>query len=300
MFKKYMHVERLGTDEVEGLLLGPVVVQPKIDGANGSIWCEWDAWLGTIKCATRNQEVTNDNEAMGLRDWLKSNDTTVTLMKLFNTKGHWRLYGEWLVAHSLKTYRADAWRKFYVFDVLDDDTEKFVPYDEYQPVLADCGLDYIPILALVDNPTIEVLQGLVERNTYLIEDGKGAGEGLVVKRYDFVNQYGRTVWGKIVRNEFKEKNLVAFGPVKLDGGTTDEIDFAQQYVTRARVEKAKLELEPWQSQKIPGLFGIVYHDLIAEELWDFLKTHKNKVTLDFKILQNRVTQQVKLVYPELF
>jgi len=300
MFKKYQHIERLLSDEVEGLLMGEVVVQPKIDGANGSIWCEWDGWLGTIKCATRNQEVTPDNEAMGLRDWVKSDEVAVALMKLFNVHHDWRLYGEWLFPHSLKTYRSDAWRKFYVFDVLDDETETFVPFSVYQPELSACGLDYIPVLALVTNPTVEVLQGLVDRNTYLIEDGKGVGEGLVIKRYDFRNKYGRTTWGKIVRNEFKEKNLAAFGPVKLNGGLTDELVFAQEYVTRARVEKARLELEPWQSKKIPGLFGIVYHDLITEELWDFLKDRKNKVTLDFKVLQGYVTTQVKVVYPELF
>ena len=34
--------------------------------------------------------------------------------------GH-TVYGEWLVPHSLRTYRHDTWRKFYVFDVFDGD-----------------------------------------------------------------------------------------------------------------------------------------------------------------------------------
>ena len=32
-----------------------------------------------------------------------------------------RFFGEWLVPHSLKTYREDAWRDFYIFDVMKDD-----------------------------------------------------------------------------------------------------------------------------------------------------------------------------------
>ena len=35
-----------------------------------------------------------------------------------------RLYGESLVPHSIKDYREDAWRKFYVFDVYDMENGK--------------------------------------------------------------------------------------------------------------------------------------------------------------------------------
>ena len=28
-----------------------------------------------------------------------------------------RLFGEWLIPHRLRTYRDDAWKRFYVFDV---------------------------------------------------------------------------------------------------------------------------------------------------------------------------------------
>ena len=39
-FKKYQHIERLGTLEVEGIELGTCYVFPKIDGTNGSnlVW----------------------------------------------------------------------------------------------------------------------------------------------------------------------------------------------------------------------------------------------------------------------
>ena len=36
-FVKYQHVERLGTDETEGILDGIVYVFYKIDGTNGSV-----------------------------------------------------------------------------------------------------------------------------------------------------------------------------------------------------------------------------------------------------------------------
>ena len=109
----------------------------------------------------------------------------------------WRLYGEFLVPHSLKTYEDDAWRKFYIFDVFDDTTETFIPYEEYQPVLEQYELDYIPVIATLKNATPEKLLDFLEKNVFLIRDGCGYGEGLVVKRYDYVNKYGRTTWAKV-------------------------------------------------------------------------------------------------------
>ena len=37
-FKKYQHVERYGTREVEGIEFGMCHIFPKIDGTNGSMW----------------------------------------------------------------------------------------------------------------------------------------------------------------------------------------------------------------------------------------------------------------------
>ena len=39
-FVKYQHVERLGTDKVNGILNGIVHVFPKIDGTNTSLWMD--------------------------------------------------------------------------------------------------------------------------------------------------------------------------------------------------------------------------------------------------------------------
>lgn len=295
MFKRYMHIERLGSDEVDGLLVGTVIVQPKIDGTNVSAWEE----DGYIRIASRNQLITPENEHMGFNDWAHSTTGKLLLTRLWREHPTWRLYGEWLTPHSLKTYRDEAWRRFYVFDVLDDATDRFVPYTEYQPVLEQAGFDYIPIMATVANANEDTLRALLERNTFLIRDGAGVGEGIVLKRYDFVNRYGRTVWAKIVRNEFKEKNLAAFGAPDVVC-IPDEVRFVQAYVTRPRVEKAIAAMQPWTSRRIPELFGRVYHELVTTELWDFLKTRKNKAKLDFSDLHHHMIAQIKAVYPELF
>ncbi len=37
-FQKYMHVERLGKEEVGGITNGKCYVSPKLDGTNGQIY----------------------------------------------------------------------------------------------------------------------------------------------------------------------------------------------------------------------------------------------------------------------
>lgn len=292
MFRKYMHIERVGQDEVDGLLIGKVIVQPKIDGSNCQVWNEAGIHIGS-----RNQEIVGDNDHMGFVDWVQQNDDL--LISWFAEHPAWRLYGEWLVRHTLKTYRESAWRRFYVFDVFDDESEQFVPYEQYQPELDRLGFDYIPVMATATNPTEEVLRRFVEQNTFLIDEGKGAGEGIVIKRYDFVNRFGRVVWGKLVRNDFKEKHLVAMGAPEVNLVPVESV-FVETYVTRARVEKEIARIEGWERRRIPELFGRVYYDIVTTELWDFIKGRKYKVTIDFNAMYQHTVGQIKAVYPELF
>jgi len=298
MFIKYMHIKRIGKTDVDGLLQGTCYVFPKIDGANASVW-QVD---GEIKAASRRHEVSLENDYAGFYAWLVSSEIGEHIKACLEAYPSWMLYGEWLVSHSLKTYRKDAWRRFYVFDVYDREAETFLSYDEYEPSMRQFVIDFIPVMEIVDNPTEAHLVGLLEKNTFLIEDGKGFGEGIVIKRYDFVNRYGRTTWAKLVRNEFKEKNAEVFGvpKVKMSGGL--ETKLAQQYVTPGRVEKivAKmLDAAPWTPRRIPELFSRVWHDVIEEEMWDIVKKHKNPI-VDFKQFYSAVVRQIKAARPELF
>ena len=108
--------------------------------------------------------------------------------------------------HTLKTYSDDAWRKFYVFDVTRDilmDGEVSLRYEIYKPLLENYNIDYIPPICKIENPTYERMIELLDKNTYLIKDGAGTGEGIVIKNYDYRNKFGRQTWAKIVRNDLK-------------------------------------------------------------------------------------------------
>lgn len=293
-FKKYQHVERFGTKEVEGIQVGTCHVFPKIDGTNASIWLGDN---GEICGGSRNRQISLEKDNQGFMAWLVEQDNIKEFFKEFP---HVRLFGEWLVPHSLKTYRDDAWRNFYCFDVMLND--EYVPYDLYVSSLEKHGIEYIAPLGIVKDGDYESFNHFLDMNNYLIEDGRGAGEGIVIKNYDFKNRYGRTKWAKMVTSKFKEKHSKEMG-APVHENKPVERDIVATYVTPGRVEKIfqkiKNECDGWRSEYIPRLLQTVYYDLITEESWNFVKDHKNP-TINFKTLKHMTIEQIKEHKPGLF
>ena len=298
-FKRYQHIERFGTTEVEGIEIGTCYVFPKIDGTNSSVWLN----NGVIEGGSRNRALTVENDNAGFYAAALADERIRKYLEKHPTH---RLFGEWLVPHSLKTYRDDAWRKFYIFDVcVDADNEtglEYLPYEIYKPLLDEFGLDYLAPLKVIKNGTLEDFLWCCENNDCLIKDGAGAGEGVVIKNYDFYNKYRRQTWAKIVRSELKEKHRKEMGAPVKDNRLVEE-DIVENYVTRAFVEKEwakiKTENDGWTSKMIPQLLGRVFHELICEEIWNILKEFKNP-TVNFKILNTFTITKIKKVMPEIF
>ncbi len=205
--------------------------------------------------------------------------------------------------HSLKTYREDAWRKFYVFDVYSDISESYLPYDEYQPLLDVFDIDYIPPLCVMNNATYENLLVEIDNNKFLIREGMGCGEGIVIKNYNYQNKYGRTTWAKIITNVFKEKHTKEMGATVKNMKQMTEQAICDDYVTKHLVDKvyAKIvnEMEGWNSKYIPRLLSTVFYDLINEEMWSIIKKLKNP-TINFKTLNTLVIMKIKELKSELF
>lgn len=287
-FRKYQHIERLGTTEVNGIEDGVCYIFPKIDGTNASVWFDKDK---CVQAGSRKRHLSLESDNAGFYAWVKDN---INIKELLTDFPDLRLYGEWLVPHSLKTYRETAWRDFYVFDVMVGN--EYLHYNIYSDILSKYGVNYIPPICIINNPTEELLIEQTKKNSYLIQDGKGIGEGIVVKRYDFVNKYGRMTWAKVVTNEFKEKNSKEFGVNKLKPKKTTESDIVNEFVTKSLCEKtmSKIELQhgDWSSKYIGQLLGTVYYDLVREDCWNFIKKHKNP-TIDFGKLQKLTFGKVK-------
>ena len=299
-FRKYQHIERFGTMEVDGIEIGTCYVFPKIDGTNSSVWLGED---GQIHAGSRRRELSLDQDNAGFMDAIVRDARILAYLKKHPSH---RLFGEWLVPHSLKTYRDDAWRRFYIFDVcVDSDCEEgleYIPYSVYQPLVEEFGLDYLAPLKILRNATLEDLIRCMEENNFLIRDGAGVGEGIVVKNYDFYNRFKRQKWAKIVTAEFREKHHKEMG-APLKANRLVEEDIVDKFVTAALVEKeyAKIVNENggWTSRMIPRLLSQVFHELICEEMWNILKAFKNPA-INFRVLNNLTITKIKAVKPEIF
>lgn len=295
-FKSYMHVERYGNSEVEGIEHGTCFVFPKIDGTNASVWLGDD---GEVKAGSRTRQLTPDgSDNAGFCAWVLQQENLKAYLRANPTH---RLYGEWLVPHTLKTYRQDAWRRFWVFDVQADDI--YLSYDVYNVELQKYNLDFVVPMFRAENIHLEYLHKALEKNTFLIQEGAGLGEGVVVKNYDFINRYGHVVWAKVVRQEFKEENAKTFGITTIGLNEPVEKRIADKFVTEAMVEKvyAKIvnEIGGWESKYIPRLLNTVFYDLIKEETWEYLKEF-NLPTIGFQSLKAYTIQRVKTIKKELF
>lgn len=299
MHRKYTHLERWGNSEVQGIEVGECYIFPKIDGTNASVW-----WDGEKICTgSRSRKLTIENDNAGFHAWAIKH---VPFLNFFAEYPNLRLYGEWLVPHSLKTYRLDAWRKFYVFDVEHKDNtgedHDYFHYNDYYLKLNFYNLDYIAPIKIIQNPTYEMLLLELEKNTFLIEEGEGCGEGISIKNYNYENQWGRNCFAKLVTNEFKDKHSKEMGAPKVINKMVED-EIVNTYVTKALCDKvhAKIvnEMEGWKSQYIPRLLQTVYYDLVNEEIWNIVKKMKQP-TINFRTLNTCVIMEVKRLLPELF
>lgn len=290
-FKKYQHIERLGTVETNGIENGMCYIFPKIDGTNSQLWFD-----GILRAGSRNRQLELDNDNAGFYNWAIKDEA---INNFFKKYPNLRLYGEWLVPHTLRTYVDDAWNKFYVFDVMDG--EKYMSYEDYKVILEEFNIEYIPPICKVNNPTYDRIVSQLEKNGYLIKDGNGTGEGVVVKNYDYVNKFGRVTWAKVIKNEFKAKHSKV-QVTELKESKLIEQDIVDKYITKSLVEKefSKIDNESgWSSKYIIRLFSTVYYCLIKEESWNFIKEFNNP-TIDYKRVYRLVTIRIKELMPQLF
>ena len=288
---KYQHISRLTNDETEGLLDGDVIIQTKIDGANLTIA---HTEKGHIIASRNNAKSVGGEPKNGFRgavEYCLGHSGLMALSKQYI------LRGEWLVRHSMN-YPKEYMQHFYVFDVQRYEDHSYLYPDEYIPLLIKYGIKYIPILARLSNPTMDELTKLAEGPD---EFGAEQKEGIVIKRFNFVNKYGRVQWGKVVNEGFQLKNKLAFRPKNADDIT---IKFASEAITEHLVLKiiAKIKAEDPNNditiRKMPQILGLAWYDVFTEELWNFVKKYKVKEFNFYttKKLVETATREIALAY----
>lgn len=293
-YKSYQHVEKLGNSEVENILDGKVYLFYKIDGTNGCIFLN------------DQHELDYGSRKRWLKDDLDNQEFKYSIKKdielyhdlsdyLINHPKH-IIYGEWLVKSTLTTYKDDAWKNFYVFDILDTETNTYVPYDVYKKEFDSFypHIKYIPLLACLDNPTEDIVKSyLKDTGKFLIKSG--LGEGIVIKRYDFVNRYGRTTWAKVLTEDYlsvKHSNRTKNSTLKTECKV--EYDIAKKF-TNEQISKEYNKLVEdkgsWDKQYIGELITRCFIEFWRDN-WEIILNEFHYPIINFKKLKQLCAQKV--------
>lgn len=285
-FRKYEKIHRYGKEETAGILQGKCYIQEKIDGANTSIWLDGN---GDIQCGSRNRHLIDD-DFNGFVSYVKEHEG---INKFFKENPNSRLYGEWLVKHTIQ-YNHAFYKRFYLFDVyfIDAFLPPYVVYD----IAKKYHIDYVPIIAEINNPTIDQINDLVGKSMF-----GDRGEGVVIKNMDFVNKFGDLVYAKVVCSDFKEKNLLTFNNNNKNSEFYNEIYFVNKCMTLSRVRKITEKLQPEINEKldmkhIPRICETAYHDMLTEEIWEVSKKINS---INFKSLKNIAHKKAKIIYIDI-
>lgn len=290
-FEKYQHIERLGTPATDGILNGFCYVFPKLDGTNTSVYLKDD---GQIEVASRNRVLNIHNDNQGVCNYVLQSSIREHYEKYFKAHPNHRLFGEWLVPHTIHTYIPDAWRKLYIFDVMDGD--KYLSPAQYFMELIKYELNYIPTIIVLEEPKTDDVQKYLDQNTFLMQEGQ-IGEGIVIKRYDFVNRFGNTVWAKIVRPHVKAAQK-GHNPLNAD---TIETQIVDAFLTPEFVQKEfnKIAADGWSNKLIGKFLGVTWYAFITEETFNFLRKFHNP-KIDFGLLNRLVVEKIKFFKADLF
>ena len=157
-------------------------------------------------------------------------------------------------------------------------------------------IDYrVELLAELTNPTLDDIVKVANENKFLLEETDIIGEGVVIRRDNFKNCYGRYAIAKYVRQDFrpdtpKVKRIIQAGEV--------EQDFINRYLTQAELDKAKAktalacgcEWAPGNGKFIGMFLNLLWNDTLAENIVDFCKRAKNP-QIDFAALNGLVKNE---------
>ena len=299
MFKRYPKVHRLGKEETDGILEGDVHVEEKIDGANAQIWIE----DGKIAIGSRNNTlcsdvmnpVEGDNYFNGFLEYVAGHEG---IKKLLTENTNLRLYGEWLVKHTIH-YTETSFHQFYLFDisfVSTQDKETCLSKENVISTAKRFGINTPAYHGMFTNPTTEQLMVFVGKSTIGEE-----GEGIVLKNEGFIDKFGDNTYAKIVTQSFTESNGITFGGNNKYSDTYHEMWVVNKFITLARVQKIMQKLQPQIEERldlkhIPRIINTVYHDMLTEEIWAIAK----KVpALDFKRLCSLSHKKAIQIYKDI-
>lgn len=279
-FIKYQHVVNKIDSKLEGLLIegSSIYIQPKLDGSNASIW--WDYEKDEICCGSRNHKLSESNTLSGFYNYVQS---LTEKQKDYIRESKKRLYGEWLVPHSI-SYKKEYYKKFYVFETIDPEGN----VDFLNKEWISLGGDHVETKSLILNKEYDPKELYLEIspkfNSFCPrENNESTHEGIVIKSDD----KNITTWLKVLSPTFKANGSAR---VQKDGKPEIELEslLTPELIKKEYLKlKDDLNLETWDMKFMGNLVKQLYTAVIEDDLVTFI-FENNPSILRLRDFKNRI------------
>ena len=192
--ESYGKVNNIGHADIRELLNNEVVIEEKVDGSQISFYKDPASDYLFIK--SRKQLIDQDNPGM----FKEAVEYIQSIKESLNVG--WVYRGEYLQKprHNVLTYDRVPKNHIVLFDVETIAGTHLDP-EKKQKEAEELGLECVPVLAKGHVESLEFLNELLERKSYL---GGPNIEGVVLKAYGKLSRGGNLLKGKLVSAGFKE------------------------------------------------------------------------------------------------
>lgn len=259
----YPKVYNIGHAAIADMFAEPVLIEEKIDGSQFSFCMDEH---GDLRFYSKNARVMPEIAGM----FKQAVDHLLELKHVLVPK--WLYRGEYLQKpkHNVLNYNRVPNKHVILFDVTTGE-ETYLSREDKEKEAARLGLEIVPILDIKQVTNPEDLLSLLDHESIL---GGQKIEGIVVKNYLRFSRDGKAMFGKFVREDFKEtanKEWKASNPAISD--ILDRIIATLR--NEKRWEKAVFHLRDKgilenSPRDIGNLMKEVQVDIAAEEL-DYIK-----------------------------
>jgi len=269
----YPKILTLGHPSLAGLLAGDVDIEEKIDGSQFS----FGVFGGVLRCRSKNVEIlAGSDPGMFAAAVTTARELAPVLMD------GWTYRAEYLQKpkHNSIPYDRVPRKHLMLFDVAIG-PEQYAPGGTVRAEAARLGIEAVPLIHSGRLDSLDMLTEIVKRTSIL---GGAQIEGVVVKARMLFGRDGKPLFGKYVREDFKEQQRADWKKDNPSRGDVLEI-LIEQYRAPARWQKAAQRLRETGAlegspRDIGPLLKSAQNDLaeeceaeIKEALWRWAKPH---------------------------
>lgn len=268
-----MDIQRLKKkDFADGFRPGDeIVLQEKVDGSNAAF--RYDVETGKLVAFSRRQTLDPiRNTLSGFYNYVQSLNANE-----FKDYPDYVVFGEWTGARNAIIYYPESTGKWYVFDIYDVNTEKYLSQSEVKKFTEEHGLIYVNTVYVGPFINWEHIEGFLKNSAY-----GDTMEGLIIKNQTRLNDPNSRLpfVVKMVDDDFKEipkRNHIKkiLDPQKQQE-KAEALELTESIVTKRRVEKELYKMRDdgiipadWCEQDMKTvareLPSRIYADCIKEE-----------------------------------